>query len=80
MSKKLWEASKERKKNSLLFKFEKFISKKFNKKFQNNYNKILNWSIKKPGDFWSSFWDFSDVDGVKSKTKLKKISFYQDLN
>ena len=76
MSKKLWEASKERKKNSLLFKFEKFISTKFNKKFQNNYNKILNWSIKKPGDFWSSFWDFSDVDGVKSKTKLKKSKFF----
>ena len=80
MTKKLWEASKQRKKNSLLFEFEQFISKKYNKKFNNNYQKILNWSIKKSGDFWSSIWDFANIKGIKSKDKLKKSDiFYKNL-
>ena len=41
MAKKLWEASKERKLNSNLYDYEKFISKKFNLKFRNNYRDIL---------------------------------------
>ena len=46
MAKKLWEASKDRKLNSNLYNYEKFISKKFNLKFRHNYKDILNWSIK----------------------------------
>ena len=38
MSQKLWEASKKTKKNSELFAFENFVSKRLNKKFQNNYD------------------------------------------
>ena len=41
MAKKLWEASKDRKLNSNLYDYEKFISKKFNLKFSNNYKDIL---------------------------------------
>jgi acetoacetyl-CoA synthetase len=37
MTKKLWQASLNQKKNSNLFAFENYISKKFNKKF----NKII---------------------------------------
>ena len=40
MNKKLWEPSKILKKKSNLFKFEKFISSKFNKKFNTNYEKF----------------------------------------
>ena len=57
MTKKLWQASKSQKKNSNLFQFENYISKKFNKKFNNDYQKILDWSIKNSPDFWSSFWE-----------------------
>ena len=46
MTKKLWEASLKQKKNSNLFAFEKYISKKFSKNFNNDYQKILDWSIK----------------------------------
>ena len=53
MTKKLWEASLNQKKNSNLFAFEKFISKKFNKKFNNDFQKILDWSIKNSSEFWS---------------------------
>ena len=46
MSQKLWEANSELKKKSNLFKFEKFISKKFNYKVSKNYKKLFKWSIK----------------------------------
>ena len=72
MSKKLWEASPQLKKKSNLFQFEKFISKKFKKKFYQNYSKILKWSIKNSPDFWNSFWDFSQIKGIKGKKKIIK--------
>ena len=80
MSFKLWEASKKTKKNSELFAFEKFVSKKLKKKFYNNYNKIHKWSVKSSQDFWSIFWDFSKIKGVKSKQKIQKSkTFYKNI-
>ena len=80
MTKKLWEASKEVKKNSNLFAFENFLSKRFKKKFQNNYKKIQKWSIKNSADFWDSFWDFSKIKGEKGKKKIKKSKiFFKNL-
>ena len=69
MNKKLWEASLNQKKNSLLYKYEQFISKKFNQKFNQKYKNILNWSIKNSGNFWESIWDFFEIKGFKSKKK-----------
>jgi acetoacetyl-CoA synthetase len=80
MTKKLWEASLNQKKNSNLFAFENYISKKFSKNFNNDYQKILNWSIKNSSEFWSSFWDFTKIKGVKSSKKIKHSKiFYKNL-
>jgi acetoacetyl-CoA synthetase len=80
MSKKLWEASLEQKRNSLLYKYEKFISKKFNKKFNEKYKNILKWSIKNPGNFWNSIWDFFEIKGLKNKLEIKKSKiFYKNI-
>jgi acetoacetyl-CoA synthetase len=80
MTKKLWQASLKHKKNSILFSFENYISKKFNKKFNSNYQKILDWSIKNSPEFWSSFWDFSKIKGTKSVKKITKSkTFYKNL-
>jgi len=49
MKKKLWHPSNILKKNSNLFKFEKFISNRFSRKFNENYEKIHRWSINNPG-------------------------------
>ena len=76
MNKKLWEASIDQKKKSLLSNYEKFISKKFNKSFNQKYESILKWSVKNPGDFWSSIWDFSEIKGFKSKIKIKKSKIF----
>ena len=61
MSRKLWEASESQKKNSLLYKYEQFISKKYRRKFNQKFKKILKWSIENPGNFWSSIWDFTEI-------------------
>ena len=80
MTEKLWEASKKIKKNSNLYDFEKFLFKKFNINFKNNYKKIQKWSIKKSPDFWSSFWDFSNIKGLKGKKKIKRSKvFFKNL-
>ena len=76
MNKKLWEASNGQKKKSLLSSYEQFISKRYKKKFNQKYESILKWSIKNPGDFWSSIWDFSEVKGFKSKIKIKKSKIF----
>ena len=79
MNKKLWEASFDQKKNSLLSNYEQFISKKFKKNFNQKYENILKWSIKNSGNFWSSIWDFSEIKGFKSKLKIKKSkTFYKN--
>ena len=80
MGKKLWEASKNKKTNSNLYAYEKFISKKFNLKLDHNYNKILDWSIKNSGKFWSSIWDYCKIKGTKSNIELivSKI-FYKNF-
>jgi|TARA_Y100000031_G_scaffold50527_1_gene57912 acetoacetyl-CoA synthetase len=65
MSQKLWEAHSSIKNKSNLFKFEKFISKKFNYRVSKNYNKLFNWSINNPNLFWSSLWDYANIKGKK---------------
>ncbi len=73
MNKKLWEASLFTKKKSNLYKFEKFISKKFNYKPKKNYKKLFNWSINNLNLFWSSVWDYTNVKGKKvDKFKYSK--------
>ena len=68
------------KKNSNLFAFENYISKKLKIKFNRNYKKLLNWSIKNSPEFWSGFWDFSKIKGIKSNKNFRKSkTFYKNL-
>ncbi len=76
MSKKLWQPSLIEKRNSNLFAFEKYISKKLKIKFNGNYKNLLNWSIKNSPEFW----DFTNIKGTKSKQKIRKSKiFYKNL-
>ena len=76
MSKKLWEASQRLKINSNLHNFEGYISKKYNKKFNQNYSKILKWSISNIGDFWDEIWNFCNVKGHKGNKKIIKSKVF----
>ena len=79
MSKKLWEASQRLKANSNLYSFEQHISKKYSKKFNQNYSSILKWSISNPDKFWDSVWDYCSIKGQKGKNKLIKSKvFYKN--
>ena len=80
MSKKLWQPSLIVKKNSNLFAFENYISKKLKIKFNRNYKTLLNWSIKNSPEFWSRFWDFSKIKGIKSNKNFRRSkTFYKNL-
>ena len=76
MTKKLWQASSQKIKDSNLFAFENFLSKKTNIKFNKNYKNLVDWSIKNYPEFWSKFWDFSKIKGIKSKKKIKKSKIF----
>ncbi len=75
MPEKLWEANLSLKNNSNLFKFEKFISKKYRYKPSKNYKKLFKWSIKNLNYFWSSVWDFAKVKGKK----IDRFYFTKDI-
>ena len=80
MTKKLWEAKLSTILNSNLYRYEQYISKKFDIKFNKKYKKILNWSIENSEEFWSSIWDFCKVKGIKSKKKINKSKvFYKNI-
>ena len=74
--KKLWEATKDVKNKSNLHQFEKFISKKYNLNFKQNYQKILDWSTKNSPIFWDEVWNFCKVNGLKSKNKITKSKIF----
>tara|TARA_Y100000590_G_scaffold301497_1_gene339928 strand:+ start:4327 stop:6282 length:1956 start_codon:yes stop_codon:yes gene_type:complete len=67
MSQKLWEAKLHVKNKSNLFKFEKFLSKKYKYKASKNYKKLFQWSINNIQLFWSSIWDYTNVKGKKTE-------------
>ena len=80
MAKKLWVATTNVKANSNLYNYEKFISKKFNQKFNQEYIKILSWSIENLDNFWNTIWDYCKVKGIKGKKKIKKSNiFYRNI-
>ncbi len=66
MNKKLWEASKTTKNKSNLFRYETFLSRNYNYKVSQKYQKLLDWSITNPSSFWSSVWDFTKIKGKKN--------------
>ncbi len=76
MSKKLWQPSLIEKRNSNLFAFENYILKKLKIKCNRNYKNLLNWSVKNSPEFWSRFWDFAKIKGIKSKQKILEMLYF----
>ena len=74
----LWKAKKFQKNKSNLFKYEKFLFSKYKFKVTQNYKNLLRWSIKNPKKFWSSIWDFTGVQGIKSEKIEKSKIFYKN--
>ena len=79
MDRPLWQPTEEKKKNSLLMDFCKFVE--LNPK---SFNSVWKWSVENPKIFWSKFWDFSKIIGDKGKEIINfnevfnKTKFFQD--
>ncbi len=79
MDRPLWQPTEEKKKNSLLMDFCKFVE--LNPK---SFNSVWKWSVENPKIFWSKFWDFSKIIGDKGKETINfnevfnKTKFFQD--
>ncbi len=74
----LWKANQSQKNKSNLYKYEKFLSSKYNFKVKQKYKNLLKWSIKNPKKFWSSIWDFCKVKGIKSQKYKKSNIFFKN--
>ncbi|MBD1150009.1 acetoacetate--CoA ligase [Pelagibacterales bacterium SAG-MED29] len=68
MNTSLWKPSNQKKEDSLLRDFSKFI----NFKTSNNFKDLWKWSIENPQIFWSKFWDYSKIIGEKGKETILK--------
>ena len=79
MNKPLWQPSTDKRENSLLMDFCKFVE--LNPK---SFNSVWKWSVENPKIFWSKFWDFSKIIGDKGKEIINfnevfnKTKFFQD--
>ena len=68
MNTPLWKPSNQKKEDSLLRDFSKFI----NLKTSNNFKDLWKWSVENPEIFWSKFWDYSKIIGDKGKETILK--------
>jgi len=68
MNTPLWKPNNQKKEDSLLKDFSKFI----NFKTSNNFKDLWKWSVENPGIFWSKFWDYSKIIGDKGKEIILK--------
>ena len=62
MNKPIWSPPLEKKENSLLMKFSKYINYQ-----PKSFEDLWKWTVENPKDFWSKFWDFSKIIGDKGK-------------
>jgi len=68
MNTPLWKPTKQKKEDSLLKDFSKFI----NLKTFINFKDLWKWSVENPEIFWSKFWDYSKIIGDKGRKIILK--------
>ncbi|MDC1092682.1 acetoacetate--CoA ligase [Pelagibacteraceae bacterium] len=75
MKKPLWSPSGQKKQDSLLEDFSKYI----NFRSDRNFKSIWEWSVKNPEEFWSKFWDYSKIIGDKGEEIVKKNKIFNKV-
>ncbi len=71
MSKLLWSPSPQSIDNSQLTQFARKVADKRALSFD-SYNDLHTWSIQKPDEFWSDYWEFSELKSSKTSRKAVK--------
>ena len=75
----IWKLGNEKLKNTNLYFYSNFIREKYKIDVGTDFNKIWDWSIKNPEDFWKSIWEFTHIKGDQGKVVLKKSDvFYKN--
>ena len=75
----IWKLGNEKLKNTNLYFYSNFIREKYKIEVGTDFNKIWDWSIKNPEDFWKSIWEFTQINGDQGKVVLKKSDvFYKN--
>jgi acetoacetyl-CoA synthetase len=68
MNKSLWKPSEQKKQESLLDDFSKFVN--FDSKY--NFKNFWQWSVENSEEFWSKFWDYSKIIGDKGTEIIRR--------
>ena len=74
MNKSLWKPSEQKKQESLLEDFSKFVNFDSNR----NFKSLWEWSVKNKEEFWSKFWDYSKIIGDKGKEVIRKNKIFNE--
>jgi len=72
----LWKLKEEKLKKTNLFLYSEFVNKKYKLNFNNDFNKIWEWSISNKQAFWKSIWDFTKVKGVLGKVLIEESEIF----
>lgn len=67
----LWNPAENGAEKSRLADFARFAGEKDCDKAA--YDRLQQWAVQKPEEFWSKFWDFSEIIGDKGKTVIQAI-------
>ena len=68
MNKSLWKPPEQKKQESLLEDFSKFVN--FDSKY--NFKNFWQWSVENSEEFWSKFWDYSKIIGDKGTEIIRR--------
>ena len=74
----LWKASSERINDSSLYKFCQYLDNKKILPLVDNYQDLWRWSVQNLEDFWSTFWDYSNIKGYKGKNIYNKNKVFRE--
>ena len=76
----LWQINKEKLDKTNFFLYSNFVERNFKIKISSDFKTLWNWSIKNPGIFWKSIWDFTKVKGLPGDTFFKESKiFYENI-
>ena len=72
----LWKINREKLKETNLAKYSDFVKEHFQFNSNNDFNKLWQWSVDNPENFWKSIWNFTKVKGDLGDTLLKKSTIF----
>ena len=66
----LWTPSAEKIQNSNLYDFARSVNKNTHFDWEEDYDRLWNWSVNVPAQFWSELWDWHGIIGEKGPIEI----------